>query len=103
ETGAGSRRRSRNRAVHPAALFSCEGRRMSSNQQVASSLTLRVNGTEERLDGATISELLASRELPAARGVAVALNGRVVPRDAWATTILHDGDAVEIVRAMQGG
>ena len=67
-------------------------------------MTLRINGTPERLDTATIAALLTARELaPDTRGIAVALNGRVVPRNDWATTPLHDGDTVEIVRAMQGG
>ena len=72
--------------------------------ETASSLTLRVNGVEERLEAATVAALLAARELvPGARGIAVAVNGRVISRESWATTALCDGDAVEIVRAMQGG
>jgi sulfur carrier protein len=43
-------------------------------------------------------------DLPAApTGFAIALNGTVVRRDAWAATALRDGDRVEIIRAMQGG
>jgi sulfur carrier protein len=68
------------------------------------SVTLRVNGQQEQLTTATITALLASRDLaPDMRGIAIALNGRVIPRDAWKATVLHDGDSVEIVRAMQGG
>jgi sulfur carrier protein len=37
------------------------------------------------------------------RFYAIALNGAVVRRDAWAKTPLSDGDRIEIVRAMQGG
>ena len=37
------------------------------------------------------------------RGIAVALNGAVVPRAAWRETPLQSGDSVEIVRARQGG
>ncbi|MGU3643867.1 sulfur carrier protein ThiS [Microbacterium sp. C23T] len=37
------------------------------------------------------------------RGIAVALNGTVVRRTEWHTTTVHDGDAVEILTAMQGG
>jgi sulfur carrier protein len=37
------------------------------------------------------------------RGIAVALNGAVVPRAAWPATPLRAGDSVEIVRARQGG
>ncbi|MDP8987724.1 MAG: sulfur carrier protein ThiS [Actinomycetota bacterium] len=36
-------------------------------------------------------------------GVAVALNGEVVPRSSWSATPLHDGDRVELLGAMQGG
>jgi sulfur carrier protein len=63
-----------------------------------------VNGSKENLAATTISELLLARELaPDVRGIAIALNGRVVPRAAWTTTLLREGDEVEIVRAMQGG
>jgi sulfur carrier protein len=37
------------------------------------------------------------------KGIAVALNGAVVPRAAWLQTPLMPGDSVEIVRARQGG
>jgi sulfur carrier protein len=74
------------------------------NAGAAIAKTVRVNGVEERLAAATIADLMAARAVaPNARGVAVALNGRVVPRVAWAETSLRDGDRVEIVRAMQGG
>jgi sulfur carrier protein len=63
---------------------------------------VHVNGARENLAAATVSELLAGREIDL-RGIAVALNGRVVPRAAWETTVLKDGDAIEIVRAMRGG
>lgn len=36
-------------------------------------------------------------------GVAVALDGAVVPRAAWARTLLADGARVELVTAVQGG
>lgn len=37
------------------------------------------------------------------RGVAVAVNGEVVPRARWAGTMLADGDQVEVLSAVQGG
>jgi sulfur carrier protein len=68
---------------------------------------LNVNG-EER-DGAW-SDLAAlwraeTAELdpPNPKGFAIALNGAVVRRDAWAATALREGDRIEIIRAMQGG
>ena len=38
-----------------------------------------------------------------ARGVAVALDGEVVPRSEWESTPLTDGAAVEVLAAIQGG
>jgi sulfur carrier protein len=62
-----------------------------------------VNGVERELPaGATVADVL--RELAAPEtGVAVARGGEVVPRAAWATTELSDGDAVEVLTAVQGG
>ncbi len=66
--------------------------------------TIRINGESEPLGATTIAALLEAREIDAdARGVAVALNGAVVPRQAWGDTRLKAGDDVEIVRARQGG
>lgn len=71
----------------------------------ASVATITVNGAAEPFVAAgTLTTLLSIKGIdPDARGVAVALNGRVVPRTAWADTPLAAGDAVEIVRARPGG
>ncbi|GAA1523041.1 hypothetical protein GCM10009827_044300 [Dactylosporangium maewongense] len=37
------------------------------------------------------------------RGVAVALNGSVVPRADWAGTRPVDGDTIDVLTAVQGG
>jgi sulfur carrier protein len=69
-------------------------------------LTLTVNGAS-RADvpaGTTVDGLLDLLDLPQRdRGVAVAVDAEVVPRAAWATTILADGDRVEVLVAVQGG
>jgi len=66
--------------------------------------TIRVNGTDRALDAATVAALVADLGLAAdARGVAVALNGAVVPRAQWAAATLAAGDRIEVIRAMQGG
>ena len=65
---------------------------------------ISVNGESEPLSVGTLEALLAEKAVDAAqRGIAVALNGAVVPRAAWSATALHPGDSVEIVRARQGG
>jgi sulfur carrier protein len=69
-----------------------------------SAATIRVNGESEPLAAATLDALLAEKTADTAqRGIAVALNGSVVPRAAWRDTALKPGDSVEIVRARQGG
>ena len=66
--------------------------------------TICVNGQTEPLGAATVEALLAEKAVDTAqRGIAVALNGAVVPRAAWRDTALKAGDRVEIVRARQGG
>jgi sulfur carrier protein len=65
---------------------------------------IKLNGTSEPLTAATLEALLAEKSVDTAqRGIAVALNGAVVPRAAWPATPLQPGDSVEIVRARQGG
>jgi sulfur carrier protein len=66
--------------------------------------TIRINGASEPLGAATLEALLAEKAGDTKqRGIAVALNGAVVPRAAWRETVLRAGDSVEIVRARQGG
>ena len=65
---------------------------------------LKINGIDEEVAATTIAQLLAARGIdPAARFLAVAVNGAVVRRAAWEEAALQVGDAVEIVRPLQGG
>jgi sulfur carrier protein len=65
---------------------------------------IKVNGAAEPLAASTVAALLEARGVAAgARGIAVAVNGAVVPRAAWAETRLAAGDEVEIIKAMSGG
>ena len=62
-----------------------------------------VNGQPiEVAEGSTLAALLA--QLGVRRQfTAVALNREVARRDTYATTVLREGDRVEIVHAMAGG
>jgi sulfur carrier protein len=64
---------------------------------------IRVNGREEPLIAGTVAELLRARGIEGARGVAVAVNGVVVPARSWQALALAGGDQVEIVRPFGGG
>ena len=51
----------------------------------------------------SLADVLARLDLPSdARGVAVAVDGAVVPRPEWASFELHEGAHVEVLTAMQG-
>lgn len=64
-----------------------------------------LNGTpQDDLRGQTLAGVLRLLALePDARGVAVAVDGEVVPRAGWSTFAIPDGARVEVLRAMQGG
>jgi sulfur carrier protein len=74
------------------------------NDQWPLARQIRVNGETVPLAAATLEQLLEEKAVDTAqRGIAVALNGTVVPRAVWRETTLKPGDSVEIVRARQGG
>jgi sulfur carrier protein len=64
---------------------------------------IRVNGEPAPVDDdTTVTALLEAIDAPP-RGVAVAVDGEVVPRTAWPSTHVPDGARVEVLSAMQGG
>jgi sulfur carrier protein len=66
-------------------------------------IEVTVNGAAHRLEKPLqISGLLEKLEL-VGKKVAVERNGEIVPRSALASTVLADGDRLEIVVAVGGG
>ena len=62
-----------------------------------------INGSPRRLERPLpVSELIRSMAL-AGRKIAVEKNGEIVPRSAHASTLIADGDRLEIVVAVGGG
>jgi sulfur carrier protein len=68
-------------------------------------VTVMCNGDLVDLeDGATVAGLLERMGVESdARGIAVAVDGEVVPRGRWAEVELADDARVEVVTAIQGG
>ncbi|HYN94517.1 MAG TPA: sulfur carrier protein ThiS [Pilimelia sp.] len=63
-----------------------------------------LNGVPRDLPaGATVADAVGVLVEGPPRGVAVAVNGEVVRRGAWAATALAAGDRVEVLTAAQGG
>ena len=68
------------------------------------SATISVNGALQPLNHLKLSNLLEESGVDDRKGgVAVALNGEVVPRADWAQTSLKSNDKVEIVQIVRGG
>ncbi len=68
-------------------------------------MRVELNGEAVELEdgavvGAAVAQAGADHER---RGVAVAVDGEVIPRSAWEATPLHEGSRVEVVTAVQGG
>src|SRR4249919_2778197 len=67
-------------------------------------MRVELNGEPTALpDGATVAAAIEASGAAAWRGVAVAVDGEVVPRSEWDATRLHDGEKIEVLAAIQGG
>jgi len=68
-------------------------------------IAIVVNGKSAEVeDSNVVADLLRGFGISAdGDGVAVAVNGYVVPKHEWASRRVRDGDAIEIIRAVQGG
>jgi sulfur carrier protein len=68
-------------------------------------MLVTVNGERRQLPrGATVASIVeAMSAAPHGRGVAVAVEGEVVPRGSWGRIELREGAHVEVVVAVQGG
>lgn len=69
-------------------------------------MKLIVNGETAEVSASTLRELLNEYKIESKddeKGVAVAVNDAVVPRDRWSDQHLNQDDRIEIIRATQGG
>jgi sulfur carrier protein len=68
-------------------------------------MTIWLNGEEAELSPGTslVDAVAAAGAASDSRGIAVAVDGEVVPRGQWQHVELADGQRVEVVQAVQGG
>ena len=64
-----------------------------------------VNGDPRELpDRVTVADVVVVVGAPPdGRGVAVAVDGEVVPRGDWPATRVHEDQQIEVLQAVQGG
>ncbi len=66
-------------------------------------IVVTVNGAPQRYPQPLALSELISRMALAGRKIAVERNGEIVPKSAHGTTLVADGDRLEIVAAVGGG
>jgi sulfur carrier protein len=66
-------------------------------------MTITLNGAACIIDDGTTLEDLLAVTTGSTRGCAAAIDGEVVPRQTWSLAVLREGQAVEVLTAVQGG
>lgn len=65
-------------------------------------MNILINNKPELTEAKNISELVANLHLPE-KGVAIAMDNRMIPRTEWDTTPLHSDANIVIIKAACGG
>jgi sulfur carrier protein len=66
-------------------------------------MQVTINGEPHQASGGMSLAQAVALLTTAPSGVAAAVNGTVIRRAAWDSTLLSDGDEVEVLTAVQGG
>lgn len=67
-------------------------------------MRVSLNGSEHAFpEGASVRDVIDSLDVTEAAGVAVAVDGTVIPRSQWNEVRLFANQKIEVVRAVQGG
>ncbi|MBQ0057118.1 MAG: sulfur carrier protein ThiS [Bacteroidales bacterium] len=61
-----------------------------------------INNEARETEAQFIQQLAAELDLPE-RGVALAVNNKIVPRATWPDTAISEGDSITIIKAAFGG
>lgn len=64
---------------------------------------ITVNGKELELKEPLTLEVFLTESHYNLKRVAVEMNGKIVPKSVYATTLLHNGDKLEVVSFVGGG
>lgn len=67
-------------------------------------MKILLNGEEVKIEmGETLMTLLEKKELTDQKGIAVALNDKVIPKKNWEDYLLASGDKITLIMATAGG
>jgi len=65
-------------------------------------MKLTINNTTIESTASTLQELAEQQNLPA-KGIAIAVDNKLVPRTEWSSFMLVEGQKITIVKAFCGG
>lgn len=65
-------------------------------------MNIKINNKETEVKATSLQELATELSLPE-KGVAVAVNNRMVTRTDWNQTVIKEGDNVVVIKAVCGG
>lgn len=65
-------------------------------------MNIKINNKETEVKATSLQELATELSLPE-KGVAVAVNNRMVTRTDWNQTAIKEGDKVVVIKAVCGG
>ena len=66
-------------------------------------MTVLINGDSSDVRAGTTVAGVVDLVARSPKGIAVALNGEIIPKSSWEQTRVSDGDEVEVLGAAQGG
>lgn len=67
-------------------------------------MTITINNKQVELGAQEVLQQIVFDEIGEnAKGIAVAINGQVIPKDSWQETPVRENDDILIIKATQGG
>ncbi len=61
------------------------------------------NKLQELKESATLSETLVALNISSQKGIAIAINNNVIPKQDWDNYYLNENDQLTLIKATQGG
>lgn len=67
-------------------------------------MTISVNNQALEVEAQTLLSNVVFNQLgEKSKGIAVAINGQVIPKTSWEETVVNENDDILIIKATQGG
>ena len=67
-------------------------------------MNVTINGeSSDVADGARVADVVSKLAGGRKEGIAVAMNGEIVPRSAWSEVAVRENDKLEVLSAIGGG